>query len=156
MTQDVDPAAYAAQVWEGIHESLGELPANTHAHCDESVEAMGTTGVPAGAAAALISAQIHRSANQFGASLKHFEVMGQAIQRLAAVIEDRAEMPKVMDTMLHLKHAMATMYHDLAKLAPLAGVGDFTPAEETAEELHGAETELNEWLSTRENYGFKA
>ena len=145
---------YPPEVWAQIEKTLGKLPPETEAHCALLIRAMGQMEVPAEAAAELISDQINHSAHRFRHGMETFQLLGQAIERIGEAIEQKAQMVKLMDTMLHLKRGMAQLYHDLAVTAPIAGVPDFTSAEETSTELSRANDELNHWIATRETYGY--
>ena len=152
----MDPTSpnYPPQVWEQIEKTLGKLPPETKAHCAMLIRAMGEMQVPVDAASELISDQINQSAHRFRQGMDTFQLLGQAIERIGEAIEEKSHMATLMDTMLHLKRGMAQLYHELAVLAPQAGVPDFTSPEEISEELARANEELAHWIATRENYGY--
>jgi hypothetical protein len=140
---DQAPGYFAEGCWQAYARATGSPPSGeTVAAYDGLLGQLARAGVTAQDAATIVRDQIETASGTFAAGMRAFHHIVGEIDTLASVLEGAVSPPLVYDRILVAKVALAELYHALARLGPIAGIGDLASEEETARNVAAAEAEL--------------
>ena len=137
--------AFDEAVWDRVVDYTGPVSARCREAFGDDIDVYCGLGMDTNQVARVIRDRFQDHRARFEMLNDAFDSLVATVTALGRVAEGEVDRPRLVDQMLDTKLRLAKIYHDLARLAPLADVAGMPDPNETGAMIAESGEALEEW-----------